>query len=159
MNNKQLIGFLGLGAFSALSILSFAYLLQVMIRDANFLMNIEPKLNFWITESLTFLIFIIVSLLFLTWSSQNLETLKKSIKKALVISIATYFLINVFQFIYTFYGTQYIMEKSMENMSDYYDYLKENPLYRTCNSIVVYIEYIIFGLIVFFKMKEENSLN
>ncbi|MBQ0769616.1 MAG: hypothetical protein KBT58_10005 [Bizionia sp.] len=156
-NNKNLIGFFGIGAFFVLTIAGFSHLMNVILRDINFVLNTKPNLNYWTTELAILLFFTIVSLLAINWFFNNSESIKANIHQTLFAIIGFYFLFQLLQFLYTFYGTQIIMENYMENLGNYYDYLEEKPLYRTYSSLLIYIKYLIFGLLVYIKTKTTTN--
>lgn len=152
-NNRILICFFGIGAFCILAVSGFSYLIRVILRDANFALNSKPILNYWTTELITLLIFLIVSLSSINWILKNSELIKNNINRTLFAFIGFYILFQLLQFLYTLYGTQIVMQNYIERFGNYSDFLKENPLYQTYGSLLIYLKYLIFGLLVYVKQK------
>jgi hypothetical protein len=71
--------------------------------------------------------------------------------------IGFYVLFQLLQFLHTYYGTQYIMENNMAHFKSYYDYLQEKPLYAFYSSVIVYLKYLIFGMLIFVKTKLSSN--
>jgi len=152
-NSKTLIGFFGIGAFCVLTIIGFSYLVKVILRDMNFVLNTKPILNYWTTELIALVFFGIVSFFSINWISKKSESINKNINYTLFSLIGFYVLFQLLQFLYTFYGTQYIMENHMDSLGKYYDYIKEKPFYETYSSLMLYVKYLIFGILIFIKTR------
>lgn len=148
-NNKLRTRFLGAGVFSFLTITSISYLIKVLSRDMNILLNTKPQLNFWFTEFITLLIFAITSYLLINKVQKSYETIK--INKFLIVSIGAFFLVQIIQFLYTFYGTDYVISNYHQSFESYYNYLKENIYLNVYSSFMPFLKHLIFVVFIFLK--------
>lgn len=158
-SNKNLIGFFGIGAFSVLTISAFSYLINVVLVDIHLIINAEPYFIFWSSELLTLLIFSVISFISINYIFEKVEHIKRNLLKTFILTIALYFLFQILQFIYTYYGTPFIIDNYNTRFLSYYDYFNKKPLYQSYSSFMVYVIYVVFGIIVFYKIKQKLNSN
>ncbi len=146
---KNPILLIGIGIFAWLGIGSIAFLFERILKDICFNFSVNPKFIEWVSELTSFSIQLIGILLLL-------KIIKTSRVSDLNIFKYSFFLLitaQVLQFIQPIINNKLRADVYLNNSSNYYEFLKENPFY---NSIYVFsglILYLVIGIIIYKNRK------
>ena len=59
-----------------------------------------------------------------------------------------FFVIQIFQFLYSYFGTDYVIENHNENFREFYGFLRENSVLGFYSSLIGICKYLMFGIII-----------
>lgn len=141
---------IGISIFAWSAIGSIAYLIKAMSKDVFLNIGIVPELNIFITELLDFAIYII-GILFLF---RVIRLNKFSYINILKFSIVFLIISQILQFFQPMLNTKMMNEGYLDNSSEYYRFLSDNPEYyyiSALSSVVVWI------VIIYIILNERKS--
>jgi len=159
LNKKQILYLIGIGAFILSTIIGFTYLAQTVFRDIQIWFDQKPILNFWITESLLFIVFILLGLLSLKCIKSLKDFSENKLRKLFFLWVVAFIFSQGFQFLFSYYGTSLIIEKRQDAFSNYIDFIRSEYLLNSYQSLFAILRYLIFAAMIYFTKKTaENYL-
>ena len=148
-STKDKILLIGIGIFFWLGIGSFAYLFERILKDIFFNLGISPNLTEIFGELINFLIYI----LGVVYLIKIVKKDKIKLLNLFKISFLMLLIGQILQFIEPMINDKLRSENYLDNSSQYYDFLKENPNYYTISIYLGIALYFVIGLIIYFKRK------
>ncbi|WP_339836889.1 hypothetical protein [uncultured Flavobacterium sp.] len=143
----------GIALFSYLALISSVYLIRIIFEYIFIINEITFKTSFWIYNCVSLFLFIVGIIL-------SLHVIKKlksiNYLKSLIIAIIILILAQLFQFLVTFYGFDFILENYSVESDKYYDSENNKAIYGIYYVIFEYLKYISIGIIVFVNIKKSN---
>ena len=152
-SKKQISYLIGIGAFILATISGFTYLAQTVLRDFQIWYNQEPVLNYWINESLVFIIFIFLGIVALRTIHNQKNYSEIKLRKLFFLWVIAFIVAQVFQYLYAVFGTDFVLEHRLDEFSNYTNTMVKEYSLHFYQSISAILRYLIFGLIVFFAGK------
>jgi hypothetical protein len=149
-NQTDFINNLGIGAFAFLSILEFCSFIQYALRNILILIKTEAKLILWIPEITSLILFLITLIWIINKFDKKVEI---NTRKTLIKSIIIFFGIILLQYLFSFYGTSYFIDKYFEEYELYHNARKENYELQGYIAFIPILKYLIFGIILLIKRK------
>ncbi len=146
LTGKQLVA---VGVFLYLSIVSFVYLIDLILKDLLINFQLEYSLSFWSRELVGILVVVILMTIFLKKSKGS--KIQESSTKIIWILIVALVLIHLLQFVYTLYQFEIWPKNFAEKLTDYYDGRSHNATLSLVQSILDYLKYIIIGVFLIRK--------
>ncbi|GEQ85430.1 hypothetical protein ULMS_09380 [Patiriisocius marinistellae] len=157
LSKKQIIYLIGIGAFILATIIGFTYFVRVALRDLQIWFNQEPNLNFWITEFSLFIVYILLGL----YSIRTIKTLEnfteKRLRKIFFLWIIAFIVSQLFQFLYTIFGTDFVLDNRLDEFSNYTDFMRKEYLLNSYNSLFAIIRYLIFAVMIYIAGKNRRE--
>ena len=140
---------IGIGIFGGISILSYAFLFEIIVKDICFNISIRPNYTVIITELVSFTTFIIgITVLVNIIKSSKISELNIFISSILLLLLA-----QTLQFFEPIVVTKFKTEPYLDNSIQYYEFLTENIYYFSIPIISLIILPIIAGMIIYLKRK------
>ncbi len=149
-NQTDFINNLGIGAFAFLSILEFCGLIQYVLRNILIITKTESKLILWLPEITSLILFLILLVWVINKYNKQVEI---NTRKTLIKSIIIFFGIILLQYLFTFYGTRYFIDKYFTEFELYHNARKENYELQGYIALIPILKYLIFGIILLIKRK------
>ncbi|TVZ49866.1 hypothetical protein [Olleya sp. Hel_I_94] len=150
---SELISIIGIGAFTYLSISGFFIMIKDILRDLFIILNTDNALNFWTTEIVIFVLFTITSFLAIKLLFRGIEKSEFKTRKIFITLFIGFFVIQILQFLYSYFGTDYVIENHNEKFRDFYGYLRENSMLGFYSSLIGICKYLMFGIIILIGKK------
>jgi len=148
ITKSELINIIGIGTFTYLSISGFSILVEKIIRELFIIIKTDNSLNFWTTEIVDLALFTFISFFTVKFIIRIILKSKFKLRKIFISLFIGLFVIQVFQFLYAYYGTEYVMENYHERFVDFYEYLSGRPMLSFYSSIIATCKYLFFGIII-----------
>lgn len=137
---------LGIGAFLILSLIEFVGFLEYFIKDLLIVYEFNPKLILLIPELINLISFIIISYILIKKFKIKGELENK---RLLIILIASFFVILIVQFLYTYFITDFLMIKYLSSYSLFVEGRQANLEILSYLSFTPILEFIIFATLLF----------
>jgi hypothetical protein len=151
---SDFINNLGLGAFAFFSILEFCGLIEYIFRNILIIINTDSKMILWLPESMSLIIFVIL----IVWAINKFgKPTEINTRKVLIKLIGVFFGIITLQFLFTYFGTDYLMEKYPTEFDSYIHGRKENYELQGYITFIPILKYVIFGIILMSKKTVHNK--
>lgn len=145
---SELISILGIGAFTYLSVSGFYIMFKDILRDLFIILKTDYSLNFWTTEIVVLTLFTITSFFAIKLVFREIEKSEYRIRKIFITLFVVFFVIQIFQFLYSYFGTDYVIENHNENFREFYGFLRENSVLGFYSSLIGICKYLMFGIII-----------
>lgn len=159
LNKKQIFYFIGIGAFILATVMGFTYFVRVAFRDLQIWFDQDPILNFWITESSLFIVYILLGIFSLRTIKNQTKFSENRLRKLFFIWIVAFVLSQIFQYVYTIYGTRFVLENRADEFSKYSNFMREEYLLESYKSLFAILRYLIFAVLTYFAGKTvENTV-
>ena len=115
---SDFINNLGIGAFAFFSILEFCGLIEYIFRNILIINKTDSKMILWLPEIVSLIIFVVLIVWLINKFNNPTEI---NTRKVLIKIIGTFFGIITLQFLFTYFGTDYLMEKYPTEFDSYID--------------------------------------
>ena len=148
---KNPILLIGIGIFAWIGIGSIAFLIERTIKDILLNIGISPNYIEIIAESVDFSIYIIGIIILV----KIIRTNKFSEWNIFKFSVLLVIIGQLLQVIEPLINGKLRTEEYLNNSSQYYTFLKENPEYYSIGIVSAYLIWIIIALIIY--LKKNNS--
>lgn len=149
---KQRVLFFGAAIFSWLTITSICYTLFLLIRDSMMITNVDATHNLIISNVVNILVFTFLNYLVL-------KNVKKLNSKAFVILTITFIVIQLFQFIYTYYFYEYIYDVMKIDISKYFNSIENLFVRFQLGSLIETLKYLITILMIVIFSKKPKLIS
>lgn len=152
MKRKQtdFINKLGIGAFAFISISEFCGLIEYLIENVLIITKTEPKMIIWLPEIISLILFSIIVI----WGIKKYnKPIEIDTQKTLNSLIFLFFGILLLQFLFTYFGTEFIMEKYSAEFDFYNKANKGSLMLRGYFAFTPILQYAVFGIILLMKRK------
>lgn len=149
---KQRVLFFGAAIFSWLTITSICYTLFLLIRDSMMITNVDATHNLIISNVVNILVFTFLNYLVL-------KNVKKFNSKAFVILTITFIVIQLFQFIYTYYFYEYIYDVMKIDISKYFNSIENLFVRFQLGSLIETLKYLITILMIVIFSKKPKLIS
>jgi len=141
---------LGIGAFAFISISEFCGLIEYLIENVLIITKTEPKMIIWLPEIISLILFSIIVI----WGIKKYnKPIEIDTQKTLNSLIFLFFGILLLQFLFTYFGTEFIMEKYSEEFDFYNKANKGSLMLRGYFAFTPILQYAVFGIILLMKRK------
>lgn len=140
---------MGIGIFGGLAIGSFAFLFARILKDIFFNITISPIYTEIFAELVNFATYIFGIIIIV----KIIKSGKISELNIFKFSILFLIIAQILQFIEPMIISKFRTDSYLNNSSQYYDFLNENPYYYTISVISGIILYVIVGIIIYLKRK------
>ena len=144
---KHHILFIAIGGISLLLITEFAYFVGSIVQQFLILYKQNPLTTIIINELIRASIFIGSVYFILNKITKYKELSLEGLKKYLIWLIVLYFLVQGSQIVYNLYGLA-TSENYTEGLEIYSKYIKENYFILVLNSVVYYLQLVLFAVII-----------
>ena len=148
-NSKYPIILIGVGIFAWLGIGSFAYLFENTIKHVCFNIGTQNYFTIWFSQFIQIITYLLGVIVLIKLIKSN----KYSELKMFKFAIGIFILGQLFQFIEPYINDELRTENYLDNSSNYYNFLKENPITLIVSSISVYLLYLLVGVLIFIRRK------
>lgn len=148
ITKSELIKIIGIGTFTYLSISGFSILVEKIIRELLIILKTDNTLNFWTTEIIDLALFTFISFFAVKFIIRIIVKSKFELRKIFITMFVGFFVIQILQFLYAYYGTEYVLENFHENFVDFYEYLNGRAILSLYSSIIATCKYLFFGIII-----------
>ncbi len=157
MDKNKLIGFFGIGIFTYLSISNFTYFVGDILKDLLIFLDLNPMWIFFSSELMRFFLFVLLINYVILLVFNNHEAIGNNIIKYFIWSFSTYFILQIIQTSYPPLTSYLETETSIEGISKYYKFLKQNYMLYFLQSILFYFGEIIAVLLIYNKIKKTDN--
>ena len=151
LKEKSKVYLFGIALFSYLALISTVYLIRIILENFFIINEVPFKTSFWIYNCISLFLFILGIIL-------SLQIIKKmkvaNYFKTIIIVIIILVLAQLFQFLVTFYGFDFILENYSAEFDKYYNGESKKGIYGTYYAIFEYLKYLSIGIIVFINIKK-----
>ncbi|GER59946.1 hypothetical protein ULMA_20540 [Patiriisocius marinus] len=150
MKETDFIGKLGIGAFAYISISEFCGLIEYLFENVLIISGIEPLTTIWLPEIMSLLLFTTI----VVWGIKKYNKLTEiDIRKTLKSLIVILFGILILQFLFTYFGTDFLMEKYSAEFEDYAKGNKGSLILRGYLAFLPILQFVILGIILLMNKK------
>ena len=139
---------LGIGAFAFLSILELCGLIEYVTRNLFIVNKTDAKLILWLPEIISLIVFIILIFWIINKYSKLTEI---NTRKALIQVIGIFFGIVLLQFLFTYFGSSYLIDKYPTEFDLYIEGRKGNYILQSYIAYIPILKYLIFGTALLIK--------
>lgn len=154
---SQLTSLIGIGAFTYLSLSSFYILIKGILRELLIILKTDNAINFWTTEIAVLALFVVTSFLTVKFLVSVIENSEHKVRKLFILLVVAFFVIQILQFLHSYFGTSYVIENHNEKFIAFYDYLRENHIFGFYGSLFGTSKYILFGIIILMERKRSAT--
>lgn len=148
---------IGSGIFIFLIASSVKHLVEAVIFDFLLVLKIDHHLNFYLTNLVSYSSLFIVLLVLVKRFEKKLKLNFE--KKILLELFITYFIIQLLQFLYSFYLSEYLLINYTEKYKlQFIETITNSTFYMTLNPIFIYISHIIIFIFFYIKIKKNTDL-
>lgn len=160
LNKKQIFYLIGIGAFILATIIGFTYFVRVAFRDIQIWFDQEPILNYWITECSLIIVYVLLGIISLRTIKTQKDYSENKLRKIFFLWIIAFIVSQLFQFLYTIFGTDFVLENRLDEFSNYTDFIRKEYLLNSYQSLFAILRYLIFAIMIFVAGKTvENRVN
>jgi hypothetical protein len=149
---KKEILLIALALSFGLAISGFAYSVELLFENLFILTNLNNKFKFWFCDILFNISYILPFYFFLKLIKPNFDYLKW-IKFFIILYIIT----QVFQFLFTLYVDEYIIENFHESWVNQSDFFMKYTFGMILKPIITYVRLIIIGFLFYWFYKKETN--
>lgn len=150
MKETDFIGKLGIGAFAYISISEFCGLIEYLFENVLIISGIEPLTTIWLPEIMSLLLFTLIVI----WGIKKYnKTNEIDIRKTLKSLIAIFFGILILQFLFSYFGTDFLMEKYSAEFENYTKGNKGSLILRGYLAFLPILQFVILGIILLMNKK------
>ena len=150
MKETDFIGKLGIGAFAYISISEFCGLIEYLFENILIISGIEPLTTIWLPEIMSLLLFTTI----VVWGIKKYNKLTEiDIRKTLKSLIVIFFGILILQFLFTYFGTDFLMEKYSAEFENYAKGNKGSLILRGYLAFLPILQFVILGIILLMNKK------
>ena len=154
INKNKIIGIIGIGVFTYLSISSLSIFVGDLIKDFLIFSGSKPYWSFCISELINLVLFIVLINILINWVYYNYELMSNKVLKYFVRSFVTYFVIQLIIIVYpslkSFIDSGYFNEGT----SKYLKFLNNNYMLYFVQSILYYVGEITAIILIYKKIKK-----
>ncbi|MBL7560708.1 hypothetical protein JAO71_12945 [Olleya sp. YSTF-M6] len=152
---SDFINNLGIGAFAFFSILEFCGLIEYIFRNILIINKTDSIMILWLPEIVSLIIFLVLIVWLINKFNNPTEI---NTRKVLIKLIGMFFGIITLQFLFTYFGTDYLMEKYPTEFDSYIDGRKGNYELQGYIAFIPILKYVIFGIILLSKKTVANNV-
>ena len=146
---------LGIGVFAFFSILEFCGSLDYFFKNFLIINEADSKMIIWLPKIIDFIVFVIL----IVWMINKYKNPPEiNTRKVLTKLIGMFFGIIILQFLFTYYGTYYLMEKYSAEFDLYIEGVKDNYELQSYIAFIPILKYMIFALILLTKRSANNNV-
>ncbi|MFH4969408.1 hypothetical protein V8G61_14475 [Gaetbulibacter sp. M240] len=150
MKETDFIGKLGIGAFAYISISEFCGLIEYLFENVLIISGIEPLTTIWLPEIMSLLLFTTI----VVWGIKKYNKLTEiDTRKTLKSLIVIFFGILILQFLFTYFGTDFLMEKYSAEFENYAKGNKGSLILRGYLAFLPILQFVILGIILLMNKK------
>ena len=149
-NQTDFINKLGIGAFAYISISQFCDLFEYLLENVLIITKTEPKMIIWLPEIISLILFTIIVIWGIKKYSKPIEI---DTRKTLNSLIFLFFGILLSQYLFIYFGTEFLMEKYSAAFDFYYNANKGSLILRGYLAFIPILQYVVFGIILLMKRK------
>lgn len=158
MIKKKQIILIGIGAFILGTINGITYLFGIILKHIQIWLAQKPIINFWTTELSIILLFILLGIFSLKWFNRKSDYSEKSLRKYFFFWVIGFFIVQIIQTSYGFFGTKFLIENKFDQFNFYVDKMRDEYLLNSYHSAFVILRYLIFALIIYIGQKTEPKI-
>jgi hypothetical protein len=148
---------IGSGIFIFLIASSVNHLVEVVIFDFLLILKVDHHLNFYLTNLVSYSSLFIVLLVLVKRFEKKFKLNFE--KKILLELFITYFIIQLLQFLYSFYLSDYLFINYTEKYKlQFIETIANSAFYMTLNPIFMYISHIFIFIFFYLKIKKNTDL-
>ena len=152
-NQKNYINYYGIGVFAFLLILELSDLVQYAIESILIISKVSPKMTLWFPDVLSFVVYLAL----IIWAIIKFNKLKQlNSRKFLIKLIISFFILLLFQYAFTFYIHEFLMDKFSEEYDLYFDGLKGNYNLQGYVAFIPIVQYLILGILLLLKNSSQQ---
>jgi hypothetical protein len=150
LKETDFIGKLGIGAFAYISISEFCGLVEYLFENVLIISGIEPLTTIWLPEIMSLLLFTTIVVLGIKKYNKLTEIdIQKTLKSLIVI----FFGILILQFLFTYFGIDFLMEKYSAKFENYAKGNKGSLILRGYLAFLPILQFVILGIILLMNKK------
>lgn len=151
--NKTLL--IGIGIFACLVIITLCYTFYMILTDLLIILGIQPTLNIISSNISNFvLFFILISILFI--KAKNVYFPSITTFNRLVI---VFFSFQLFQFFYTYYFQNYLINNYGLNIDKYYEEVQNLKIKYIFGTTIDFLKYIVLTVYIYLYLKKIKASN
>ncbi len=157
-NKKAIIGFVGIGAFFTITIPVIIYLVESFLKDLMISLSIAPSINYFVNKSISFILFISITWLFIGWIVNNVNSIEKNIVKYLFASLGVYIFIQIMMILYSAFESSFFVNQYNDSYKNYIAYSKDNIWFLpVIDSVLGYLKIFVFTGLIYFKLRNSSK--
>ena len=150
MKETDFIEKLGIGAFAYITISEFCGLMEYIFENVLIISGIEPLTTIWLPEIISLLLFTII----VVWGIKKYNRPTEiDVRKTLKSLIIIFFGILTLQFLFTYFGTDFLMEKYLTEFQNYTKANKGSLMLRGYLAFLPILQFVILGIILLTNKK------
>jgi len=155
LNNakNKLFNLIGIGTFLYLSISGFYIMVKDIIRDLLIVLKLGNHYIFWLSELVPLTLFSLTSYFTIRFLIISITQSKLKTEQTFLFFFIGFFATQILQFLYSYYGTDYILIHNSEKFGDYIDCITKDSFYGIASSLISLLKTLIFGIILLILKK------
>jgi len=150
LKETDFISKLGIGAFAYISISEFCGLIEYLFENILIISGIKPITTIWLHEIVSLLLFTMIVIWGIKKYNRPIEI---DIQKTLKSLITIFFGILILQFLFSYYGTDFLMEKYSTEFENYAKGNKGSLILRGYLTFLPILQFVILGIILLMNKK------
>ncbi len=154
MKETDFISKLGIGAFAYISISEFCGLIEYLFENVLIISGIKPITTIWLPKIVSLLLFTMIVIWGIKKYNRPIEI---DLQKTLKSLIAILFGILILQFLFSYFGTDFLMEKYSAEFENYVKGNKGSLILRGYLAFLPILQLVILGII--FLMNKKTVAN
>ena len=144
------IGKLGIGAFAYIAISEFCGLIEYLFENILIIAEIGAETIIWLPEVMSLILFTIIVI----WGIKKYnEPIEMDTQKTLKSLIAIFFGILTLQFLFTYFGTDFLMEKYSTEFENYVKANKGSLMLCGYLAFLPILQFVILAIILILNKK------
>lgn len=151
--NYNQILLIGVSIFAWLTISGISYTFYIFLRDIMIILEVNPSINLIITNIL-YLLFFSLLILMLLHKAKKRDFYFKGLFTSLII---LFIFIQIIQFFYTSFFTEYLIENFTINIENYYDGIKNLKIKYLLEPVIDATKYLIVIFCFFFQLRKVKT--
>ncbi|CAL2078303.1 conserved membrane protein of unknown function [Tenacibaculum sp. 190524A02b] len=141
---------LGIGAFAYIAISEFCDLIEYLFKNILIITGTVAKTIIWLPEVMSLILFTIIVILGIKKYNEPIGMDTQKILKSL---IKMFFGILVLQFLFTYFGTDFLLEKYSTEFDNYAKANKGSLMLRGYLAFLPILQFVILAIILFLNKK------
>lgn len=151
--NSNLALLVGIAVFAYLVIIGLNTIIESFTRDINLIINDNIFSIYWIVRVVSYVFTVSAFYYLIKWLNNAIRSDQFLIRKAFFTFFIAFFIIQGLQFVYTFYGTNYVVENHLEKFSEYYNQRDQNVNFNYYDIFFDLAKFATLGVIILKKRK------
>ncbi len=141
---------LGIGAFAYISISEFCGLIEYLFENVLIIAGTKPITTIWLPEIMSLFLFTII----VVWGIKKYNRpIEIDTRKTLKSLITIFFGILILQFLFSYFGTDFLMEKYSTEFENYAKANKGSLMLRGYLAFLPILQFVILGIILLINKK------